>query len=116
MMTSSLNRFNAGHIVEAFFPFAEGDGGKPRPVLLVTDSDTNGDFVAVAITSASHHQNSVPLVNTDLAQGKLSKASCVRADKIFSLNAIAVTQSYGVVKPAVLSKVKSLMCPAIGCK
>lgn len=116
MMTSFSNRFNAGHIVEALFPFSEGEGGKSRPVLVVTDSDTNGDFVVVAITSSAHHGNSVPLNHTDLVQGRLAKASYIRADKIFSMNAQAVTQNFGVVKPAILSKVKSLMCPAIGCK
>ncbi|TAN81341.1 MAG: hypothetical protein EPN14_04875 [Gallionella sp.] len=116
MTTNSSIRFNAGHVVEAVFPFAEGEGSKPRPVLVVTDSDANGDFVVVAITGAAHHKNSVPLVNTDLAQGRLNKPSHVRADKIFSMNAKAVTQTFGVVKPNILGKVKSLICPAVGCK
>jgi len=116
MTTNSSTRFNAGHVVEAVFPFAEGEGSKPRPVLVVTDSDANGDFVVVAITGSSHHSNSVSLAPNDLAQGRLNKASYVRADKIFSMNAKAVTQTFGVVKPAILSKVKSLVCPAVGCK
>lgn len=116
MTTNFSIRFNAGHIVEAVFPFAEGEGSKPRPVLVVTDSDDKGDFVVVAITGSTHHIHSVALAPTDLAQGKLNKLSHIRVDKLFSMNAKAVTQTFGVVKPALLGKVKSLMCPAIGCK
>lgn len=116
MTTNSSIRFNAGHIIEAVFPFAEGEGSKPRPVLVVTDSDDKGDFVVVAITGAAHHGHSVPLASTDLSQGRLNKPSHIRVDKLFSMNANAVTQTFGVVKPVILGKVKSLMCPAIGCK
>lgn len=116
MTINSSIRFNAGRVVEAVFPFAEGEGSKPRPVLVVTDSDDKGDFVVLAITASAHHGHSVALASTDMAQDKLNKPSHIRVDKLFSMNAKAVTQTFGVVKPAILGKVKSLMCPVIGCK
>ena len=114
--------YRSGDIVHINFPMAEGDSAlgtprfKARPALVVTDADAQGDFVTVAVTSQGHHAQSVELRSGDLAQGRLSQASWVRADKLFTVNAQAVQQKMAVAKPEVMARVRKLLCPAVGCK
>jgi len=115
-MSTFSTRFDAGDIVEIHFPFADGEGGKKRPALIVTTPDARADFLALAITGAAQHNNSVPLGNHDLAAGRLSKASYLRADKVFTVNAEAISQTFGKVKPAFLDKARRQMCIAVGCR
>jgi mRNA-degrading endonuclease toxin of MazEF toxin-antitoxin module len=114
-MSSFSSHFNAGDIVQVFFPFSEGEAGKARPVLIVVGPDANQDFVGLAITGSGHHNNTIALGPQDLASGKLSKASYVRADKLYTVNTQAISQEFGKVKPALLDKARKQMCSAIGC-
>ncbi len=112
----------SGDIVHLNFPMAEGDASsgaarfKARPALVVTDADLNGDFVTVAVTSKGHHAHCLELKTSDLSNGRLNQTSFVRADKLFSVNALAVQSKMGVAKPELLARVRKLLCPAIGCK
>ena len=108
--------------MQVFFPFAEGQTnqgatqGKDRPALVLTVPDADGDFVAVALTSAGHHPNTLPLTAADGHSLRFNKASFVRADKLFTFNTMGVIKKYGAVKTEFVHKVKKLMCPALGCK
>ncbi len=119
---TDLMRYLSGDIVHVNFPMAEGDSAlgaprlKARPALVVTDADTNGDFVSVAVTSKGHHSHCLELKTGDLSNGHLNQTSFVRADKLFSVNAQAVQAKLAVAKPELLARVRKLMCPAIGCK
>lgn len=115
-MSSCFSRFDVGDIVQVFFPFSTGEVGKSRPVLIVQPPDANQDFVAVAITSSGHHPHSLALAPQDLASGRLSKSSFIRVDKLYSVNAQAVTQSFGKVKAPLLDKARKQMCAALGCR
>ena len=115
-MSSYSSRFSAGDIVQVYFPFSEGDSGKPRPVLIVVSPDANEDFVGLAITSAGHHSNSFALSPQDLATGNLPKASFIRADKLYTVKTTAISQEFGKVKPTVLDKARKQMCAAMGCR
>ena len=112
----------SGDIVHINFPFGEGDTAlgaprfKARPALLVSDADGNGDFISVAITGASHHNHSVEIKPTDISQGSMSKASWVRADKLYTVNSQAVQQRLARTKPELLARVRKQLCPAVGCK
>ena len=114
--------YRSGDIVHINFPMAEGDSAlgvprfKARPALVVTDSDGSGDFVVVAVTSQSHHGHSVELKPSDLANGRLSQTSWVRADKIYTVNGQAVQQRIAMAKPELLARVRKQLCPAVGCK
>lgn len=114
--------FFCGDIIHVNFPMAEGDSAhglprfKARPALVVTDADSLGDFVTVAVTSKAHHAHCLVLKATDLANGSLKQTSFVRADKLFSVNAKAVQGKMGVAKPELVARVRKLLCPAVGCK
>ena len=111
-----------GDMVHVNFPMAEGDSAlglprfKARPALLVTDADSQGDFVTVALTSKSHHAHCLELKATDLSNGRMNQVSFVRADKLFSVNAQAVQAKLAVAKPELMVRVRKLLCPAVGCK
>ncbi len=111
-----------GDIVHVNFPMAEGDSPlgtgrfKARPALVVTDADSQGDFVTVAVTSKSHHAHCLELKAADLANGRLNQQSFVRADKLFSVNGQAVQAKLGVAKPELMTRVRKLLCPAVGCR
>ncbi len=112
----------SGDIVHINFPFGEGDSGlgspryKARPALVVTDADLHGDFISVAITSASHHSASIEIKAADLSQGHMAKPSWARADKLYTVNAQAVQQRLARAKPELLARVRKQLCPAVGCK
>ena len=112
----------SGDIIHINFPFTEGDTPlgaprfKARPALVVTDADANGDFVTVALSSQGHHANCVELKPGDLSNGRFTRTSYVRADKLFSVNAQAVQSKMGTAKPDLLVRVRKLLCPAVGCK
>lgn len=114
--------FNPGDVVEVTYPFAEGEdaGGdlraKPRPALILTVPDGSGNFIAAAITGASHHANSLPITDNDKQNVKFAKASFVRADKLYTFHQQAVIQHRGSLKLSFLGKVLAITCPAVGCK
>lgn len=113
--------FNPGDVVEVAYPFSEGENAagqlqvKSRPALVLTALDSSGNFIAAAITGASHHSNSVVIAPGDHNNVKFSKPSHVRADKLYTFHEQAVIQHRGSVKPEFIKKVLSVVCPAIGC-
>jgi mRNA interferase MazF len=115
-MNSFSCPFDVGDIVQALFPFTDGEGGKPRPVLIVLPPDAKQDFVVLAITGSGHHGHSLPIAQHDLSSGRLAKTSFVRTDKLYTLNAQAVLQSFGKAKPALVDKARKEMCAALGCR
>ena len=113
--------FNPGDVVQVFFPFGEGQDregvprGKDRPAQVLTVPDADGDFVAVALTGAGHHPNTLPITAADGQSLRLSKASFVRADKLLTFYTVGVIKKYGAVKTELVHKVRKLTCPALGC-
>jgi len=85
-------------------------------VLLLTSPDECGDFLAVAITSQSGHDDAIPLQDNDLIQGKLPKTSWVRATKMFSLNREIVILTLGNLTPEAFERVHEKICARLGCK
>ena len=75
---------NPSDIVQIPFPFSNLKSSKRRPVLLLTELDTLGDFLAVAITSQPGHHDAISLKNDDLINGLLPKQSWIRGTKLFS--------------------------------
>jgi len=114
--------YASGDIVRISFPFSEGvsDLGTPqfknRPAIVVAGPDAQGDFVMAAVSGESHHTHSVPIQPADLAQGRMTKASWVRADKLFTVNGRAVIESLARTKPELMARVRKQLCPAVGCK
>ena len=71
-------------------------------------ADANGDFVTVALSTKQHHSNCLELKASDLANGRFTQPSYVRADKLYSVNSQAVQAKMGVAKPDLLVRASSL--------
>ena len=102
-------------IVQIPFPFSDLSRQKRRPVLLLSQPDVFGDFLAAAITSQAGHNDAISLQDDDLVEGKLPKASWVRATKLFSLNRDTVVVILGSLKPEAFERVHGKICAGLGC-
>jgi len=105
-----------GQIVGIPFPYADLQTHKRRPVVVLTEPDRYGDFIAVAVTSVPTPALAVPITNADLADGLLPKPSWVRCDKIFTLSQAAIISHYGTLSDKTLSAVLDVACPNLGCQ
>jgi len=103
-------------IVQMPFPFSDLTHQKRRPVLLLTAPDAFGDFLAAAVTSQSGHDDAIALQDGDLVEGKLPKASWVRATRLFSLNQDAVVVTLGSLKPEAFERIHGEICVGLGCQ
>lgn len=77
--------FDPGSIVLVPFPFSDLKSSKKRPVLMLTNPDINGDFIALAVTSKGYHVGSLELTKESMLTGSLPCQSWIRTDKIFTL-------------------------------
>lgn len=103
-------------IVQIPFPFSDLAHQKHRPVLLLTAPDVFGDFLAAAVTSQPGHDDAISLQDDDITQGRLPKASWVRATRLFSLNQGAVILKLGNLKPEAFERIHAEICVRLGCK
>lgn len=103
-------------IVQIPFPFSALAHQKHRPVLLLTAPDIFGNFLAAAVTSQPGHGDAIPLQDDDIAQGRLPKASWVRATRLLSLNQGAVILKLGNLKPDAFERIHGEICVRLGCK
>ena len=103
-------------IVHIPFPFSDLTRQKRRPVLLLTPPDAFGDFLAAAITSQAGHNDAILLQDEDLVEGRLPKASWVRATRLFSLNYSAVIVTLGNLKPEAFERIHGDICVKLGCR
>lgn len=97
------------------FPYTDLKTAKRRPVLVLRASDEYGDFLAVAITSKPHHSFSIPLSSADFTAGSLPKASWVRSDKLYTLNAASVLFVCGRLTPTAFAGIQTELCRHLGC-
>ena len=81
--------FEAGALVLLPFPYSDATTTKRRPVLALTSPDEYGDFIGMAVSSRSHHVNTVPLQNDSLVEGQLPKPSWIRVDRVVTLTVMA---------------------------
>jgi mRNA interferase MazF len=103
-------------IVQIPFPFSDLTHQKRRPVLLLTEPDTFGDFLAAAVTSQAGHDDAIALQNNDIVEGRLPKSSWIRATRLFSLNRDAVIVVLGNLKPEAFERIHGEICIRLGCK
>lgn len=88
-----------GEIVLIPFPYTNLSTTKRRPVLVLRPADTFGDFLAVAVTSQTGHQDAVPLIQADFQEGILPKPSYVRTSKLYTLNERIIIHRFGALTP-----------------
>lgn len=97
------------------FPYTDLSATKRRPVLLLTDPDTRGDFLAVQVTSQAGHPGALPLQDADLSIGKFPKSSYVRPEKLFTLNISLIVQRAGCFSEDAFGRIRSCVCSSLGC-
>jgi len=98
------------------FPFSDLTHQKRRPVLLLTDPDAFGDFLAVAVTSQAGHEDAILLQDNDIVKGRLPKTSWVRTTRLFSLNRDTVIVTLGNLKQEAFERIHGEICMRLGCK
>lgn len=112
-MTSSAHV--RGDVVQLDFPFADAEGGKDRPALVVAGPNTHGDYVVVMM-SREKHDDGVPIDSPDFASGGLKGAGFARVKRLYTINGTAFSLKRGSLKPGALQRVQAALCPALGCK
>ena len=65
-------------IVLISFPFTDLSASKRRPVLVLSDTNAQRDFLAAQITSQIQHRPAANLIDEDFELGELPKESIVR--------------------------------------
>lgn len=97
------------------FPFTALSASKRRPVLILKESNAQGDFLAVQITSQTRYLPVLSLVAADFELGGLPKESIVRPDKVFTLNESLIVRRVGKLTSLGFSRVLAAVCQQLGC-
>jgi mRNA interferase MazF len=64
----------------------------------------------MAVSSRTHHANTVALQNDSLLEGQLPKPSWIRTDRIVTLSASLVIKEFAKIKPDVHRQAISGLC------
>lgn len=102
-----------GDIALLPFPFSDLSSAKRRPVLLLTDPDAQGDFLAAAVTSRPHHAHALPL-GVVMGTRPLPAPSWVRRDRVMTLHIGLVLSVFGAVPEEFLRRVVAVVCERAG--
>lgn len=102
-----------GDVALVPFPFSDLSATKRRPILVVTDADAYGDFLAVGVTSRPHHSNAIPLLDTNMIEGRLPVSSWVRIDRVVTLNLSLVVKVFGSVDAPFIKQVVMAVCDRV---
>lgn len=108
--------FSPGDILVVDVAFTDDSGSKQRPVLVLSMPNARGDLVVVPISSQPGNENSVPLTQSQMTKGTLSKPSWVRGNRPLTVNTKTVVKSVGTAHANVLVATLKILCPHIGCK
>jgi mRNA interferase MazF len=103
-----------GAIALVPFPYSDLSVSKRRPVLLLTDVNERGDFIAVALTSKPQTDGTLALPAGPLARGgALASASWIRTDKLITLRKTVVVKVLGRVGSETRAECVRRLCQAL---
>ena len=109
--------FKRGEIALIPVPFTDLSSSKRRPVLIISNDEYNtasDDLICLAITSQIRGLNSeIIITNDNMDSGQIPKDSCVRADKIYTLNQNIVVKRYGILENSKMDEVISTLTKLI---
>lgn len=108
--------FDPGDIVLIPFPFSDLKTSKKRPVLMLTAPDSNGDFIALAVTSKNYHPGAIELNQANMRSGTLPCLSWIRTDKVFTLSQNLILKTAGKAMAAIIEKAITGLCNNLGDK
>lgn len=101
-----MERFIAGDVVVARFPFSNLRSYKHRPALVLANGDF-GDVILCQITSFSDGVlQTIALNEQSFASGSLPAASFVRPDKLFTTDTELIQRKAGHLKPESMQTIK----------
>jgi hypothetical protein len=111
----------AGDIVWANWPFTDQNASKRRPILMLSNIDSEGDFKGVPITTSSTVEYSLQITSDDLVGKlgledlKLITNSTLKYMKCSTLHSsiLDVNTKLASVKPNFLANIKSKICESI---
>lgn len=89
--------YEPGSIVLIPFPYSDLSATKRRPVLMLTQPDSRGDFMAMPLTSKPQPEPALALEAGPLVSGHLPLNSWVKTDTAFSLSITQVVKPLGIV-------------------
>lgn len=98
------------------FPFSDLSASKKRPVLILQAANSQGDFLAVQITSQPGYEGVLGLEQEDFRVGVLPKRSFVRSDKLITLNTSLVIQRMGQLTDSAMARIREAVCARLGCR
>ncbi len=101
--------FERGELVLIPYPFTDLSARKRRPVLILTNPDQHGDFIALQVTSRGYHEHSISL-NDQLKSGCLPKSSWVRTDRVITLNHMLIIKSFATCKELLVKDAITNLC------
>ena len=104
-----------GELIGIPFPYSDLTTRKKRPVLVLTSTDSHGDFMGLAVTSVLTKDLAVAIDTKSMTYGHLPRSSWARCDKIFTLSETLVVRNYGTLKSAVFKEIKKKLCHYIDC-
>jgi mRNA interferase MazF len=88
--------FEPGTVVLMPFPFSDLSATKRRPVLMLTQPDHQGDFVAMPLTSQPQPAPALRLLPGPMALGgDLPLTSWVKTDTVYSLRVTRIDKTVG---------------------
>ena len=103
-----------GAIALVPFPYTDLSASKRRPVLLLTDTNERGDFIAMALTSEPQTDGTVALPAGPLARGgALPSPSWIRTDKVVTLRETVVVKILGRVDSDTRAECVRRLCQAL---
>jgi mRNA interferase MazF len=102
--------YKAADLVLLPFPFSDLSASKRRPVLILTDPDAQGDFVACPITSRAGWSHGRLLSQNELVAGTLPLVSWVRTDKVVTLHIGLIVRHFGRVTKEARSMIAADVC------
>jgi mRNA interferase MazF len=103
-----------GDLLLVPFPFTDLSATKRRPVLVLTNADSYGDFIALPVTSRPQAEHGLPIEVADMVSGQLPAPSWIRTNRIVTLNRTLVLKTVGRISdPPVIAAV-SRFCAYLG--
>ena len=115
-MLKKSSRYEQGDIVILELPFTDLLGSKLRPVLVLNVIDLGDDIIVAKITS-SPGRHRVPIMQADLAIGRLKKeTSYIDCSSIFTVEKKLVIKVAGRLTTKALDKVKEELKRVLGLK
>ncbi|MBI2660426.1 type II toxin-antitoxin system PemK/MazF family toxin [Candidatus Woesearchaeota archaeon] len=93
------------------YPFTDLERTKVRPALVVSNDFLNkksNDSIMLPLTTVIRDETYSILINEeDLSSGKLIKPSCIKIDKVFTVEKRLIVMRIGTLSNATFEKVKS---------